>query len=64
MFGEIAWMNSLTNQFYGGWEIFPTFKGIPCIRAIFEKESHIHLKLSKSTTETTKISQRQLHFEF
>ena len=64
MFGEIAWMNSLTNQFYGGWEIFPTFKGIPCIRAISEKESHIHLQLPKSTAETTKISQRQLHFEF
>jgi len=64
MFGEIAWMNSLTNQFYGGWEIFPTIKGIPCIRAISEKESYIHLKLSESANETTKVSQRQLHFEF
>jgi len=64
MFGEIAWMNSLTNQFYDGWEIFPTSKGIPCVRAISEKESLIHLKLPESANETTKISQRQLHFEF
>lgn len=64
MLGEIAWMNSLTNQFYGGWEIFPTVKGIPCIRAICDEESLIHLKLPEATNETTKISQRQLHFEF
>ncbi|MBT3383440.1 MAG: SAM-dependent DNA methyltransferase [Prolixibacteraceae bacterium] len=44
MFGEIAWMNSLTNDFYAAWEIFPTVKGVPCIRQISEKESYIHLK--------------------
>ena len=36
MFGKIAWMNSLTNQFYSAWEIFPSVKGIPCIRSIME----------------------------
>jgi type I restriction-modification system DNA methylase subunit len=64
MFGEIAWMNSLTNQFYAAWEIFPSIKGIPCIRAITEKESYIHLKLPKSKKETIKISSQQLVFEF
>lgn len=45
MFGEIAWMDSLSNQYYGGWEIYPLFKRIPCIRAITIKESYIHLNL-------------------
>lgn len=64
MFGEIAWMNSLTNQFYSAWEIFPSVKGIPCIRSIMEKESYIHLKLPESKNETIKISQKQMLFEF
>ncbi|MFO8049861.1 MAG: N-6 DNA methylase, partial [Desulfosudaceae bacterium] len=34
IFGEIAWMNSITNEFYGAWEIFPSLKGIPCIRPL------------------------------
>ncbi len=62
MFGEIAWMDTLTNEFYGGWEIFPTVKGCPCIKPITEKESYIHLKLPEP--EVHKISQRQLFFEF
>ena len=64
MFGEIAWMNSLTNEFYGGWEIYPTVKGVPCIKAITEKESYIHLKLPEERAEVHKVSQRQLSFEF
>lgn len=49
MFGEVAWMNSLSNQFYGGWAIEPTIKGVPCIRPITEKQSYIHLKLPQSS---------------
>jgi hypothetical protein len=64
MFGEIAWMNSLTNQFYAGWEIFPTIKGVPCIREIAKQESYIHLKLPEDKKETVGISQQQLIFEF
>ncbi len=45
MYGEVAWMNSISNQWYGGWLISPTIHGIPCIRQITEKESYIHLKL-------------------
>lgn len=44
MDGEVAWMNSLTNQYYGGWVIEPTVKGIYRIREINEYESYIHLK--------------------
>lgn len=64
MYGEVAWMNSLTNEFYGGWEIYPTIKGLPGIKAITEKESVIHLKLPESKEETHEVSHRQLLFEF
>ncbi len=45
MYGEVAWMDSLANRWYGGWKIEHTIYGIPCIRQITEKESYIHLKL-------------------
>jgi type I restriction-modification system DNA methylase subunit len=80
MYGEVAWMNSLTNQFFGGWQIVPTVKGVPKIVEITERESYIHLKLpeNKQNTQTElpisainlpspemfEISQRQLMFEF
>jgi hypothetical protein len=74
MFGEVSWMNSLTNQYYGGWEIFPSIKGCPAIRQISEKESLIHLKLpeykQKPVPELPLVSpqqippQQQLLFEF
>ncbi|MCY1720162.1 N-6 DNA methylase [Prolixibacteraceae bacterium Z1-6] len=49
MYGEVAWMNSLSNQYYGGWVIEPTVKGIHRIRQITERESYIHLKLPEET---------------
>jgi hypothetical protein len=75
MYGEVAWMDSLSNRWYAGWKIEHTIHGIPCIRKISEKESYIHLKLP----ETHKIpaipqplpeivlqatQQKQLVFEF
>ena len=48
MYGEVAWMNTLSNQWYGGWKIEHTIYGIPCIRKIAEAESEIHLKLPDS----------------
>lgn len=48
LFGEVTWMNSLSNQFYGGWVIEPTLKGIHRIRKIHEFESQIALKLPES----------------
>ena len=64
MFGEIAWMNSLTNDFYAAWEIFPSIKGCPCIREIPKQMSYIHLKLPEVQKETVETSQQQLLFEF
>ena len=57
LYGEVAWMNSLSNQYYGGWVIEPTIRGIHRIRQISEDESYIHLKLpaTKQTTEKRTI---------
>lgn len=68
-------MNSLSNDYYGGWEIFSATKGYSCIRSITEKESVIHLKLPEikkeqtqlqlpEVTEKKKPPQQQLLFEF
>ena len=46
MYGEIAWMNSITNQYFVGWVIEPTIKGVPRIRGICERENYIYLKMS------------------
>jgi hypothetical protein len=51
MLGEVAWMNSLSNQFYGAWQvqIHPTGKG-PYIVPITEAESVIVLKMPENVT--------------
>jgi hypothetical protein len=55
MYGEVAWMNSITNQFYAAWHIHPTVKGYPCITPISEKQSYIHMKLPENKTDIPKI---------
>ena len=52
MFGEIVWMNTLTNQYFNGWKIVPTIKGTPRIVEITEKQSYIHLKLPENKLNT------------
>jgi hypothetical protein len=70
IFGEIVWMDSLSNKFYGGWVIEPTIKGLPRIREITQKESYIHLKLPANSDERVNgkklielPQQKQLIFE-
>ncbi|MGM0622154.1 MAG: N-6 DNA methylase [Bacteroidota bacterium] len=63
MFGEIAWMNSLTNQFYAAWEIAPTVKGVPHIRQITKQESFIHRKLSEEKQKIVQVPE-QKSFQF
>jgi type I restriction-modification system DNA methylase subunit len=70
IFGEIAWMDSLSNKFYCGWSIEPTIKGLPRIREITAKESYIHLKLPAGSDDNGKDNklielprQKQLIFE-
>lgn len=69
MFGEVSWMNSLTQKWYGGWIIEPTIKGCPRITAITESQSYIKLKLPEKeplVLEPAVIAQtqKQLVFEF
>lgn len=45
--GEVAWMDSLANRYFGGWAIEPTWYGVPFIRPITEAESYIHMKIRK-----------------
>ena len=47
MYGEVAWMDSISNKWYGGWKIELTIHGIPCIRKISEEESYIHMNIPK-----------------
>jgi hypothetical protein len=58
LFGEVAWMNSLTNEFYGAWEIMPTVKGIPRIREITSRESYIHLKLPSEKEKVVRVPEQ------
>lgn len=54
MFGEVAWMNSLSNQFYGAWQVrpYPEY-GNPYIVSITEVESVIVLKMPENETKNT-----------
>lgn len=48
MLGEVAWMNSLSNRFYGGWQVRMHPSGVgPYIVGIGEDESEIVLRESK-----------------
>ncbi|MBW8333637.1 MAG: N-6 DNA methylase [Prolixibacteraceae bacterium] len=71
LLGEVCWMDTLMNRFYGSWriELHPE-KGVPYIREITESESYMVLRLPEKKQEliaqqapVAKISQ-QLMFEF
>ena len=65
LYGEVAWMNSLTNEFYGAWGIVPTIKGIPRIKQLREDESFIHLKIPEINNHHNfkEPAQQQLVFQ-
>jgi hypothetical protein len=62
LYGEVAWMNTLTQQWYGGWAIEPTIHVMPRVRQIAVHESYIKLKSQPLPQPQTKPS--QLIFEF
>jgi len=76
MYGEVAWMNTLTNQYYSGWVIEPTIHGVPRVSQISEKQSYIHMKLPENNPDipkneipvlenkTREMPVQQLLFEF
>ncbi len=52
MLGEVAHMNSLSNEFYAGWtiELHPEH-GTPYVRCIDADESYIHMKIPERDPE-------------
>ena len=49
MTGEVAWMDSLSNRFYGGWKIdIHPEKCVPYIREINQDESYIFLTVPEA----------------
>lgn len=69
--GEVCWMDTLMNRFYGGWriELHPEH-GVPYIREIAESESYMVLRLAEKKQELVvqqppalKVT-HQLMFEF
>jgi hypothetical protein len=57
LFGEVAWMNSLSNQFYGAWQVrpYPGY-GNPYIVPITEVESEIVLKMPEHKPKPIQIT--------
>ena len=46
MIGEVAWMDTLCNRFYGRWQIdIHPVHIVPFVREIYEAESYIVLRL-------------------
>lgn len=61
MFGEVACMDSLTNQFFSGWHVNPhPITGVPYIVPIVEEQSYMVLQLPKHKQEQPKIKQQEL----
>jgi hypothetical protein len=64
LYGEVAWMDSLSNKFYGAWEILPTIKGIPRIQQISKQQSCIYLRLPETKKKIIPVPSQQVLFEF
>jgi hypothetical protein len=71
LLGEVCWMDTLMNRFYGGWRIeLHSEHRVPYIREILESESYMVLRLPEKKQElivqqvpVAKVTQ-QLMFEF
>lgn len=66
LYGEVAWMDSLSNKFYGGWQIALHPKGAPYLRAITADQSYQVLRLPEiqPVEVDKKPAQQQLIFNF
>jgi hypothetical protein len=64
LYGEVAWMDSLSNKFYGAWEILPTIKGIPRIQQISKQQSCIYLRLPETKKKIIPVPSQKVLFEF
>jgi hypothetical protein len=57
-------MDSLSNKFYGAWEILPTIKGIPRVQQISKQQSCIYLRLPETKKKIIPVPSQQVLFEF
>ncbi len=64
LFGEVAWMDTLSNQWYRSYRIELHEKGVPYIRQITEDESYIVLKLPEPVVQKKETPLQQLVFHF
>ena len=56
MVGEVAWMDSLCNRFYGGWKIgIHPVKPVPFVREITAAESYMYLQLPEPEPKAEKL---------
>ncbi len=61
MFGEVACMDTLTNQFFSGWQVNPhPITGAPYIVPISKDQSYMVLQLPKHKQEQSKINQPEM----
>ncbi len=61
MFGEVTCMNTLTNQFFSGWQVNPLpITGVPCIVPISEDQCYMVQQLPRHNLEQQKIKQQEL----
>lgn len=66
LFGEIAWMDTLANKFYGGWRIDLHEGGVPYLRSISEEQSMMVLRLPmhQPKPQPQPAQKQQLVFNF
>lgn len=56
MIGEVAWMDTLCNRFYGGWQIdIHPEQPVPYVREITEAESYIVLRIPEVKPENLPV---------
>lgn len=64
MTGEVAWMDSLCNRFYGGWKIdIHPEKAVPYIREISQEESSIFLRIPETKPEPLKLPEKSVEVQ-
>lgn len=64
LFGEIAWMDTLTGQWYRSYRIELHPKGVPFVRQITENESLLAMKLPVPAEQKRFNHKQQLVFNF
>jgi type I restriction-modification system DNA methylase subunit len=65
MCGEVAWMDSLANRYFGGWaiELHPVHLN-PYVREITEEESYIMLRIPEAKKEMNEVQVPEVVREF